>query len=162
MRLEIERKFLVTGRGWEEGSVPEEIRQGYLATDSERSVRVRVKGDQAFLTIKGLIRGISRSEFEYAIPIDDAHRMLDELCLRPLVEKVRYTLPAGDLVWEIDEFRGDNAGLVVAEIELPDEHTAFDRPDWLGVEVSSDARYYNANLVEHPFSEWGFPDGGTG
>ena len=153
MASEIERKFLVSSQGWRNGDATE-YRQGYLGLDKERTVRVRAAGDTAFLTIKGITRGATRQEFEYEIPLADANQMLDTLCHRPLIEKRRYRVRHSGLDWEIDEFFGDNAGLVVAEVELESEDQAFDRPDWLGQEVTSDPRYYNASLVQHPYSAW--------
>lgn len=129
-------------------------RQGYLSTAPERTVRVRTAGDKGYLTIKGPSRGASRLEFEYEIPLQEANQLLDELCHRPLIEKRRYKIPLGGLTWEVDEFFGENDGLILAEIELRDEHQAFDRPVWLGQEVTGDPRYYNANLVSHPYSRW--------
>lgn len=154
MAAEIERKFLVSGSAWRAGASGEPYRQGYLSTTKERVVRVRVAGTRAFLTIKGLTRGVERLEFEYEIPVADATRLLDELCERPLIEKTRYTVPAGRHVFEIDEFHGDNEGLVVAEIELARPDEAFERPAWLGREVSNDPRYFNANLIAHPYAQW--------
>ena len=153
MGQEIERKFLVKGKNWprEKGK---KYRQGYLSLDKERTVRVRLAGDKGYLTIKGKNKGASRSEFEYEIPKEEAETLLDQLCLKPLIEKTRYKLKQGELTWEIDEFSGANKGLVVAEIELEREDQPFDKPAWLGEEVTDDPRYYNANLVQHPFSEW--------
>jgi len=153
MAREIERKFLVTNQDWRSDDATE-YRQGYLSLDRERTVRVRVTGTTARLTIKGITRGATRQEFEYEIPLGDANEMLTTLCRRPLIEKRRYTVRIGGLDWEIDEFFGDNAGLVVAEVELESEDQPFDRPAWLGREVTGDPRYYNANLVEHPYSAW--------
>jgi len=154
MGKEIERKFLVVGDAWR-GLVPgARYRQGYLSTAKERTVRVRIAGDDAFLTVKGLSVGATRAEFEYAIPLIDAEEMLDVLCERPIVEKTRYRIPFAGLIWEIDEFGGDNAGLIVAEVELADEAQAFDRPDWIGREVTGEPRYFNANLVARPYSTW--------
>lgn len=154
MAREVERKFLVAGTAWKTGATGVPFRQGYLSTVKERTVRVRTEGDRAVLTIKGLTVGISRSEFEYPIPVADAVRMLDDLCERPLIEKTRYRVPAGRHTWEIDEFHGDNAGLVIAEIELAAEDEAFERPPWLGAEVSHDPRYFNASLIRHPYRTW--------
>lgn len=158
MSTETERKFLVTGTAWRAQETGVLLRQGYLSSAKERVVRVRIAGEQAFLTIKGLTRGVSRLEFEYPIPLTDAGRLLDELCERPLVEKTRYTVQVDGHRWEIDEFHGENAGLVVAEIELADENQAFTRPPWLGAEVSEDPRYFNSNLALHPYSRWGEVD----
>ena len=152
MAEEIERKFLVTGEGWRQGT-PQHLVQAYLNRDPERCVRIRIADDQAFLTIKGKNRGIRRAEFEYALPLDDAQQLLD-LCEGPIIDKLRYRIPCGELCWEVDEFSGENAGLVVAEIELESEHQTFPRPEWLGEEVSDDARYYNSSLSRHPYSEW--------
>lgn len=153
MGHEIERKFLVKDGRWrnQPGTV---YRQGYLNTHKERTVRVRTVGETAFLTIKGLTRGATRLEFEYEIPVHDANVMLDELCERPLIEKTRYTVTHQNHTWEIDEFMGVNTGLVVAEIELNHEDEPFAQPGWLGEEVTHDPRYFNANLVQHPYSEW--------
>jgi CYTH domain-containing protein len=150
---EIERKFLVSGDGWRGGPATR-LRQGYLSTAKERTVRVRAAGDCGTITIKGITVGAARTEFEYPIPVDDAHAMLDDLCERPLIEKTRHIVPAGDVTWEIDEFEGANTGLIVAEVELESEAQSFARPSWLGPEVTGDPRYYNANLIARPFTEW--------
>jgi adenylate cyclase len=159
MSYEIERKFLVAGDGWRSlGDAGEVMRQGYLAGGVQGSVRVRVSGETAWLNIKGATVGATRREFEYPIPVVDAGVILDELCQRPLIEKTRYRVGDGTHTWEIDVFAGDNAGLVVAEIELGDADEAFARPDWLGAEVTDDPRYYNVSLVGHPFSKWSEAD----
>ncbi len=153
MNMEIERKFLVRSRGWR-GLVPGvRFRQGYLQT-SPSTVRVRTEGERGVLTIKGRTRGFSREEFEYEIPREDADRMLDTLAQGALIEKIRYRIPCGGFVWEVDEFFGDNAGLVVAEIELADEGQSFDLPEWVGEEVTGDRRYSNSSLSTHPYCEW--------
>lgn len=150
--MEIERKFLTIGREWSTSpSLP--FCQGYLSRDPARTVRVRLAGEKAFLTIKGLTAGISRPEFEYAIPVADARALLP-LCAGPLVEKTRYLVPFASHHWEVDEFHGANQGLVIAEIELQSEDEPFARPPWLGAEVSHDPRYYNSNLSENPFTTW--------
>lgn len=154
MATEIERKFLVIGTAWRDPAAGTVIRQGYLSTVKERSVRVRVVGEKGFLTVKGLSVGAARAEFEYEIPAAEAGEMLDGLCERPLIEKTRYVVPFAGHSWEIDEFAGVNAGLVVAEIELADEDEAFKRPPWLGDEVTEDARYFNVNLIAHPYETW--------
>jgi CYTH domain-containing protein len=154
MSKEIERKFLVKGDAWRALAKGTTYRQGYLNSAKERTVRVRTAEDKAFLTIKGLTLGATRAEYEYAIPFDEGKAMLDALAEKPLIEKKRYKIPAGDLTWEIDEFLGDNAGLIVAEVELKSEDQAFDRPAWLGDEVTGDTRYYNANLIKKPFRRW--------
>lgn len=153
MGSEIERKFLVRGSGWKQGAIGQPYRQGYLSTDPLRTVRVRIAGKQAYLTIKGQSQGITRPEFEYAIPPADALQLL-AMCLWPLIEKTRYRVEHGTHVWEIDEFAGENSGLVVAEVELQSPHEAIELPDWVGEEVSDDPRYLNANLVKKPFSRW--------
>ena len=153
MAKEIERKFLVTGDGWRTGQ-GSDYRQGYLSTDKERTVRVRIAGDTAHLTVKGITQGATRAEYEYPIPVADAEIMLDRICLRPLIEKRRYRVEHQGMTWEVDEFHGENAGLVVAEIELQDEQQTFTKPPWIGAEVTSDVRFYNANLVAHPYRQW--------
>ena len=154
MGTEIERKFLVVGDAWREGARGKAYAQGYLCTTPERTVRVRVGGDRGFLTVKGARTGVSRAEFEYEIPVGDARAMLDGLCIRPVIEKTRYRIEHGGLVWEVDEFAGENAGLVIAEVELEREEQVFSRPAWVGEEVSADDRYANSYLAEHPFSKW--------
>lgn len=152
MATEIERKFLVGGEGWRNGTGVR-LRQGYLNRDKNRAVRIRIQGDRAFLTIKGPTRGATRTEFEYEIPVADAESLL-ELCDGPLVEKMRYVVPCEGLSWEIDVFEGANAGLVLAEIELKSEDQPFARPPWLGMEVTDDPRYYNVNLATLPYGAW--------
>jgi adenylate cyclase len=155
MGREIERKFLVRDPSWREQVRPgSRLRQGYLCGDRKRSVRIRTDGEKATLTIKGETHGASREEFEYRIPPEDARLMLERLCQGALIEKTRYRVPQGELEWEIDVFEGENDGLVVAEIELQSEDQSFDKPAWLGSEVTSDPRYYNANLVRHPYKDW--------
>jgi adenylate cyclase len=151
---EIERKFLLRDEAWRAGASGKPYRQGYLSTEPDRTVRVRVAGDLAFLTVKGRSQGASRAEYEYPLPRADAEEMLDHLCLRPLIEKTRYRVPYGGLVWEIDEFSGDNAGLVVAEVELEAEDQPVALPPWVGREVTGDPRYANASLVARPFASW--------
>lgn len=154
MGLEIERKFLVLGDAWKALGAAVPMRQGYLSTDPERVVRVRIEGDAATLTIKGRSVGAVRGEWEYPLPKSDAEAMLGQLALRPLIEKSRYRIPYQGMLWEVDEFYGDNAGLVVAEIELTAEDQVFEKPQWVGEEVTHDARYFNANLLRHPYSSW--------
>lgn len=157
MAAEVERKFLVIGQQWRTLATGVPYRQGYLSTVKERTVRVRTAGAHAYLTVKGLTTGVSRLEFEYEIPVADANRMLDELCERPLIEKLRYRIPFGALTWEVDEFLGDNRGLVVAEVELERADQPIDRPGWIGADISADPRYFNSNLVRRPYSTWGAP-----
>jgi len=153
MGHEIERKFLVQGTSWRNGAGTL-IRQGYLHNETDGTVRVRAKGERAYLTIKGGTIGITRLEFEYEIPVEEANEILDELCQKPLIEKTRYEVYVGGFKWEVDEFMGENAGLIVAEIELENEGQEFAKPDWLEMEVSDDFRYQNANLVKHPYFQW--------
>ncbi len=154
MAKEIERKFLVKGDSWRGSDNGKRYRQGYLSTVKERTVRVRTAGDHGFITVKGISVGATRSEYEYEIPTADASEMLDRLCQRPLVEKTRYRIPFGGLTWEVDEFEGDNRGLVTAEVELQSETQPVLLPNWIGEEVTADPRYFNSNLVAHPFSKW--------
>lgn len=154
MGVEIERKFLLQGDAWRGLGQAVLLRQGYLSSARERVVRVRIEGEQAMLTIKGANVGATRGEWEYPIPLADAVELLDGLCEQPLIEKVRHRIEHAGMVWEVDEFLGANAGLLVAEIELASEDQPFEKPDWIGAEVSGDARYYNANLIRHPFSQW--------
>ena len=153
MGVEIERKFLLKNDDWRtvEGTF---YRQGYLNSNSERTVRVRTIGEKAFLTIKSKSVGASRSEYEYDIPLADANSMLDELCEKPIIEKKRHKVEYKGFVWEIDEFYGDNEGLILAEVELTSEDQEFELPSWIGLEVTEDTRYFNANLVSHPYKDW--------
>jgi adenylate cyclase len=153
MATEIERKFLVTSEAWRLGAVGRRLVQGYLGRDPERSVRVRIDGAGGFVTIKGKTLGASRAEFEYPIPLADAEAML-QLCLTPLIDKTRYRVVVDGKHWEIDEFGGDNAPLVIAELELSSEDEAFARPPWLGEEVTHDPRYFNSQLTISPYSRW--------
>lgn len=152
MATEIERKFLVLGTHWRSGSGVR-FTQGYLNRDKERTVRVRIADDKAFLTIKGLTQGASRAEFEYEIPIADAEQLM-KLSDGPIIQKNRHVVVHDGSRWEVDEFLGDNAGLVLAEIELSSEDQDFSRPSWLGAEVTHDRRYYNSNLASHPYRLW--------
>jgi adenylate cyclase len=154
MGHEIERKFLVRGDAYRALGTAERYRQGYVRTAGPATVRVRVAGERGFLTIKGPTQGFTRSEFEYAIPRADAEALLDSLCERPQIEKLRWRIPAGAHTWEVDEFLGDNAGLTVAEIELRAEGEPFARPEWLGEEVTADPRYRNSELARRPYRTW--------
>ncbi|MDV7339716.1 CYTH domain-containing protein [Terasakiella sp. A23] len=155
-QMEIERKFLVVGDGWKNEASAKKIAQGYISNDKEKSavVRVRQKGDKCFLTIKADRGDITRLEFEYEIPHADCAMMLDQLC-GDAIEKTRYTIDVAGNTWEIDEFHGANAGLIMAEIELESADQAFEKPDWAGPEVSHDNRFFNSYISEHPFSTWG-------
>lgn len=154
MATEIERKFLIN----EDMALPEgggvRFTQGYLPGSGAVSTRVRIAGDEAWLTIKGPTEGNSRLEFEYPIPLDEAEQLLTQLCERPLIDKRRYLLEEGGKTWELDIFAGDNLGLRVAEVELESEDEAVELPEWVVREVSGEARYYNVNLVRHPYSQW--------
>ncbi len=153
MAQEIERKFLVKSDQWKQYQGQATIyRQGYIYTENGTTVRVRVAGSQGFLTIKGKTSGKTRSEFEYSISVEDAQEMLDSFCDHPLIEKTRTKLKIGNLTWEIDEFTGENEGLILAEVELENEDQEIEIPEWIGEEVTDDPRYYNANLVKNPYS----------
>jgi adenylate cyclase len=155
MGQEIERKFLVCSDDWRaEAQASRRYRQGYLANNERCSVRVRIDESGAALNIKSSTLGVHRQEFDYPVPLEDAQRLLEALCEGPLIEKTRHFVRHADHLWEIDVFEGDNAGLVVAEIELDSPNEPFERPAWLGEEVSDDPRYYNVCLVEHPFKDW--------
>jgi CYTH domain-containing protein len=154
MAQEIERKFLVRGEEWRGQAVGRLYRQAYVSTTAGATVRVRIVETQAYLTLKGPSRGASRAEFEYAIPLGDAEEILATLCCGPQIEKYRHRIAAGELVWEVDEFRGDNQGLVLAEVELTQEDQNVPLPVWIGAEVTGDRRYDNASLAQHPYSQW--------
>lgn len=154
MAQEIERKFLVINDSYKTQGVPHRIRQGYICNEPNCVVRVRCKDGEAFVTIKSANVGFARYEYEYAIPREDAEQMLNRLCQKPIISKTRYCVPYGGFMWEIDCFDNDNEGLVIAEIELPNEHTTFEMPDFIGREVTGDARYYNSNLIAHPYKLW--------
>lgn len=154
MGVEIERKFLVNSPDWKVGQTGSLLRQAYLCSDPERTVRVRVEGEQAWLTIKGRTQGASRGEWEYEIPVAEGRELLDTLCQRPFIEKLRYRIQHAGHCWEVDEFLEDNAGLVVAEIELDSEDEVFEKPEWLGEEVTTDKRYFNSHLAKKPYTTW--------
>jgi CYTH domain-containing protein len=154
MPKEIERKFLVKDDSYKKLGKPQHIHQGFLNTERERVVRVRLMDEKAWITIKGLSIGATRQEFEYEIPSVDAKYMIENLCEKPTLEKYRYVIPYEGFTWEVDEFLGDNAGLLVAEIELESEAQTFPLPAWVGEEVTGDDRYYNANLIKNPFKNW--------
>jgi adenylate cyclase len=159
MATEIEHKFLLRDDRWRsQVERSARMRQGYLTSDARCSVRVRIADGQGFLNLKSGALGIQRSEYEYPIPLAEAEEILDMLCEKPLLEKTRHFLWFGEHLWEIDEFEGDNAGLIVAEVELSRSDEPFARPDWLGEEVSHDIRYYNSQLARHPYQTW--PDRG--
>lgn len=154
MGTETERKFLVKDDSWRAGAEGVRYRQGYLAVGPPAAVRVRIMGDKAVLNIKEATSGIERDEFEYPIPIEDARAILDNLCGGYVIEKTRHKIPFGGLTWEVDVFAGVNEGLVIAEVELEDAGQSFDRPPWLGQEVSHDPHYFNSSLSRHPYTKW--------
>ncbi|MGB1206319.1 MAG: CYTH domain-containing protein [Chitinophagales bacterium] len=153
MGIEIERKFLVTNESWKEKTKGILYRQGYLNSEKTRTVRVRTIEEKGFLTIKGISIGAKRAEYEYEIPLADAIALL-KMCEKPIISKHRHKLDFEGMVWEIDEFHGENEGLIIAEIELESETQAFAFPEWLGQEVTHDIKYFNSNLIKNPFSKW--------
>lgn len=155
MAIEIERKFRVTGTDWRAAaSHSDRLRQGYLNDPGRCSIRVRLAADYAELNIKAAVIGTARSEYEYRIPVADAEAMLDDFCTHEPIEKIRHRVMHAGHMWEVDEFLGANAGLVIAEIELDDPDEVFERPSWVGAEVTEDYQYYNHALAKHPFNEW--------
>lgn len=155
MGVEIERKFLVNHAQWEQVEKPsgEFYRQGYLLTDSKKTIRVRQTSDKGFLTIKGISVGATRAEYEYEIPSEEAKELLDQFSVAEL-SKIRYKISIDNHIWEVDVFSGKNEGLIVAEIELKSEDEAFEIPGWIDREVTGEEKYYNSNLVSEPFSNW--------
>jgi adenylate cyclase len=154
MAKEIERKFLVKSKAYRNLAEPVSFIQGYISRVPGKIVRVRLAGKQGFITIKGISTGYERDEFEYEIPATDAQQILEKLCEKPLVQKTRRTINFNEKTWIVDEFEGDNEGLIVAEIELKSSDETFDKPAWLGCEVTNDPRYYNSHLVVHPYQDW--------
>lgn len=154
MALEIERKYLVDLEKLGTLQTGNRIKQGYLSTNKEAVVRVRVKNDKAYLTIKGSNVGVSRLEFEYEIPLDEANEMLEKLCQKPVIDKTRYLIEYENHTFELDIFYGDNDGLVVAEVELSSEDETIKLPSWIKKEVTLDERYYNSNLMKNPYKNW--------
>lgn len=161
MPIEIERKFLLKNDSWKNSKNHEnlilssdEYKQGYMLTDSNKTIRVRIAGDKGFITIKGKTIGSSRSEYEYEIPINEANEMLEIFCERPFIEKVRYLVSNDQNIWEIDVFKGDNSGLIIAELELESEDQKISLPEWIGEEVTGIQKYYNSSLTKYPFSIW--------
>ena len=154
--IEIERKFLVTSNTFKTDAFSQnKIAQGYLSSVPERTVRVRIKGDKGFITVKGISSdsGMSRFEWEKEIPVDEAENLL-KLCEKGIIDKIRFNVKIGNHTFEVDEFHGENEGLIIAEIELNSENEVFERPNWLGEEVTNDKRYYNSYLSNHPFKNW--------
>ena len=158
MAVEIERKFLLKDDTWREGAEGRRLCQAYLGLTPDCTVRVRIDGASAFLTLKGRNQGPGRLEFEYAVPLEDANAMLAAFAASAPVEKTRYKVPFAGFVWEVDEFHGANEGLVVAEIELESIDQPFELPPWIGREVTGDPRYYNSRLAKHPYSRWADDD----
>lgn len=154
MGIEIERKYLVKSDEWKSSGVKKLYQQGYLLIDKTKTIRVRTIEDTAYLTIKGASSGISRSEFEYEIPVEDAKFMLANLCEKPIIEKYRTKIELNELIWEVDEFVGDNTGLIIAEVELKNEYQKIVLPDWIGKEVSGNRQYNNSYLVKNPYKNW--------
>lgn len=156
MGREVERKFLTKDASWRRhAGAGVHYRQGYLCLDAERSVRVRVGGGKAVITIKGRPEGDARDEFEYPIPVEDGTQIIERMCVKPIIEKTRYKIQRDGLTWEIDEFSSENEGLVIAEVETSERD--IPRPSWVGEEVTSDSRYANVNLVKQPYSQWSQP-----
>lgn len=155
MAIEIEHKFLLISAEWRQLiQRSEQFRQGYLSNNPTASVRVRIADDKATLNIKGMTIGTHRPEYEYSIPLQDATELLDQLCVRPIIEKTRHFVEFAGKTWEIDEFAGENTGLIVAEIELTEVGESFQRPTWAGEDVSGIERYYNVSLLNYPYSQW--------
>lgn len=154
MGKEIEYKYLVISDSYKRLGSRTYYKQGYLSVEKERTVRVRVIDSVGYITIKGRTEGASRTEFEYTIPVEDALAILDSLCIKPLIEKYRYKIRIGELLWEVDEFLGDNEGLTVAEVEVSYEGYPIEKPEWVGRNVTGDAKYYNSNLITCPYSRW--------
>ncbi len=154
MGYEIERKFLLKNELWRDLAEGQYYRQGYLVSDRGRTVRIRTRGDSGILTVKGPQTNNVRLEYEYEIPMTDAIHMLRDLCIQPIIEKIRYRIPMSSFIWEIDEFTGENQGLIVAEVELESPDQQIQLPSWIGREVSDEPRFYNANLILYPYSKW--------
>lgn len=154
MGREIERKFRVHTERLPALTQGQALRQGYICTDPERVVRVRIAGSDGFITLKGKTVGSTRLEFEYAVPLTDAQQILEHLCHGPKIDKIRYRIPHQGHTWEVDVFEGDNQGLIIAEVELGSEGEAVCLPDWISQEVTGEARYYNSNLLHSPYKTW--------
>jgi len=155
MGVEIERKFLLKDKSWRDNAdTGTRFCQGYLSEDGPGSVRVRIEGDRANINIKSATLDMSRLEYEYSIPLSDAEQLLQDICIKPLIEKTRYHVHVHGKLWEVDVFEGDNAGLTVAEVELQSKDESIVLPDWVAEEVTSDKRYYNVCLVKHPYKDW--------
>ena len=157
MKKEIERKFIVLDQSYKNLGNYKYCIQGYIPSNNEPLIRVRIIGNKSYLTIKSDVNGITRLEYEYEIPIQDAKDLLELYCQESIVEKNRYIISYKSTIWEVDEFLGGNKGLVVAEVELTSEDQEYDSPEWIGEEVSTDKKYYNYNLAHHPFQKWDKP-----
>lgn len=154
MPLEIEKKFLMKNSGWRDNAEGVLYKQGYIVRTPQKSVRIRTFKNRGYITIKGSKAGITRSEFEYEIPFAEATELLNDFCEKKFIEKTRYKIEFGGKLWEIDEFHGDNNGLIIAEIELNSPDEKFSLPPWIGEEVSHDSKYFNSNLIDFPYSKW--------
>lgn len=154
MGIEIERKFLVKSDEWRPLGKQIFYQQGYLLADKNRTIRIRTFDEKGFITIKGSSKGISRSEFEYEIPVEEAKMILETLCEKPLIKKYRTKIKFNNLIWEVDEFIDENYGLIIAEVELEHENQKIKIPNWIGKEVSGDIKYNNSMLVKNPFTKW--------
>ena len=154
MGIEIERKFLVKDETWRTLARGKKYLQGYLSSNKDRTVRIRTIGNKGYLTIKGIAKGAVRVEYEYEIPAAEARAMLNDLCEKPLIEKIRYKIEYYGLVWEVDEFHGENQGLIIAEVELEFKDQKFEKPEWIGAEVTGDSKYFNSNLIHYPYNQW--------
>ncbi len=154
MAIEIERKYLVKSDDWKSLATKKYYQQGYLLISKSLTIRVRIIEDKSYITIKGASKGISRSEYEYEIPIKEAEDIIQSLCEKPLIEKYRTKINIDDVIWEVDEFLGENEGLVIAEVELKNEGQKINLPAWIGDEVSGNPKYSNSYLVKHPFKRW--------
>lgn len=154
MGTEIERKYLVNSNEWKLLGKRIFYLQGYLLSDKNRTIRIRTIEDRGFITIKSSTKGISRNEFEYEIPVEDARVILETLCEKPFIKKYRTKIKLNDLIWEVDEFLDENDGLVIAEVELKNENQKIDIPDWIGEEVTGDMKYFNSMLTKNPFTKW--------
>lgn len=154
MGIEIERKFLVKSDEWKSLGNRIFYQQGYLLSDKYRTIRIRTIEEKGFITIKSSVKGISRNEFEYEIPVEEAKLILETLCEKPFIKKYRTKIQLNELVWEIDEFLDDNDGLIIAEVELANENQKIDIPNWIGEEVTGDMKYFNSMLTKNPFNKW--------
>lgn len=154
MGIEIERKYLIKSNEWKSLGDKKFYQQGYLLSDKNRTIRIRTIEEKGFITIKGSAKGISRNEFEYEIPVEEARVILETLCEKPFIKKYRTKIQLNNLIWEVDEFIDENNGLVIAEVELQNENQKIVIPNWVGKEVTGNIKYYNAMLIKNPFTKW--------